>query len=259
MLAGCDYVYGLNGRIDVDAPMDAHADGFVDGVDDDGDGEDNDVDLCPHIAFESQVDDDQDGISRDCDPDDHAQDMRLYLSIVDGVVAPFNLSGMGRIDGNGFILGAKTNGFSTMVLGANAGFVDLAIGYEMQENSIDDMGDAGAFSEIGMFAANINFNNNMNRGNVCFFGRSEAPQPEQAYLELDENQDAHGLIGLPLPLHGSRGTFHMARTPSRVDCTLDRDGVITTNGYEVSIDTGRIAISAERTAARIDWIWVAYH
>jgi hypothetical protein len=256
LFVGCDQVYGLKDR--VDAAIDAPMNGVVEGFDDDGDGTPNDSDLCPHIAGESGEDKDLDGIGTDCDSNDSALSERVYLPLIGGAISPLAVvSGSGKEDGNGFVLGSKMTRFDAIALDeVDADYVDIQIGFEMRENSIENMGDSGNWAELALYAGNHSFSENSERGNVCFFGRSG--QPDQVYLELVENDSASTVLGLDTPLNGSRGTLHMRRTPTRWDCTVLRDDETTTNYRAVTTGPGRVGISAERTAAWIDWIWIAY-
>ncbi len=98
LLAGCDLVYGLEGRLPPEAQP----------GDEDGDGRLDENDACPHIANESDVDLDVDGIAAECDPDDEDNTtMFRWFPIRDGLLGG-DFSQMGTIGlvGNSLQFGA---------------------------------------------------------------------------------------------------------------------------------------------------------
>jgi hypothetical protein len=87
-LSACDDVFGLerHDRV-IDAP---HPIDTVDGTvlanhDEDSDGKDDNIDVCPNVADSEQADSDGDGVGDDCDPfPGQGGDRRYYFSTLQG-------------------------------------------------------------------------------------------------------------------------------------------------------------------------------
>ena len=81
LLVACDKVLGLSPNpVDATA-IDASPDARLAMHDEDGDGVDDNIDLCPTFADPTQLDEDRDGVGNACDPHPNdAIDKRVYFS-----------------------------------------------------------------------------------------------------------------------------------------------------------------------------------
>lgn len=257
-VAGCDFVYGLEGWL----PPEARP------GDEDGDGTLDEDDPCPHIAHESATDEDGDKISVDCDPDDNdATTISRWFALPAGSLEGgfTQKQGVGKIVEDGFVLGDHDQ-ISWIVLDeVVAGTVTIDVGYEIVSNVVEDDREQ-RWAEIGVHTVFRGIENS-ERGAVCFLGIAQDTQPKppvlgDAYLETKEDADQKPSVTFAPPLNGTIGRLYQFRTPSLVSCGATRMGTTTvTAGYPVmtlAATTAGVAISAERMAAKLTHIWVAW-
>jgi hypothetical protein len=257
-VAGCDIVYGLEGRL----PPEARP------GDEDGDGALDNDDSCPHIKNESATDDDEDGISVDCDPDDaDGTTMFRWFALPGGSLEDgfMQKEGVGTIVEDGFVLGDHEQISFIAFDEVNAGTVAIDVGYEIVSNVVEDDREQ-RWAELGIHSVFRGIENN-ERGAVCFLGIAQDTEPKppvlgDAYLETKEDNDQKPSVMFAPPLNGTIGRLYQFRTTSLVSCGATRIGTSTiTTSYPVmklAATTAGIAISADRLAAKLTHIWVAW-
>ncbi len=254
LLAGCDAVFGLDGRL----PPGALA------GDEDGDGTLDDEDPCPHIPNQSSIDEDNDGVPRDCDPDDSdGSTATRWFSLEAGSLDDaFVLSGMGTLTADGFDLGGH-GVESSLLFEVTARTANIDIGFEILSNSVEDDHDH-PWAELGVHTVVTRFTQETMRGSVCLFGVDDIHDDHDgptAYLESKEGEQTPSRLTVASPLNGSKGRLYQFRTPERVRCGLLRNGTqLATTQYDVThtFDTGAIGISADVVVARLTHIWIAW-
>lgn len=252
LVAGCDVVFGLEGRQPPGVlPGDEDADGVVD-----------EDDPCPHIANESPTDEDQDGVSKDCDPDDDdGSTMIRWIPIKDGSLEDALVQeGQGKVLEDGFELGANTT-TSHLVFEVDTDTAIIDIGYEITGNNYEDLQQA-PWSELGVHTVQRGFLD-ADRGSVCFLGVGESfeTQEDEGYLESKEDEQSVSSVTFVPPLNGTKGRLYQQRTPEKVSCGATRDGAsMLTTSYMVtrSSESGRIAVTADRIEAKLTHVWIAW-
>jgi len=259
VVAGCDLVYGLEGRLPPEKQP----------GDEDGDGALDNDDSCPHIASQSTTDADDDGISVDCDPDDsNPTTMKRWFPITAGSIDGLSLDGVGMILEDGYALGDPDHfGLSSLVFDVDTGTAIVDVGFEILSNSAETDGEQ-PWAEMGVMTVHRSFvPERERRGDVCFLGVSldtdaEPPMVESAYLEMNEDEEAKPSVMFPAPLNGSVGVLHMERTRLDVACSVVRPGKTTANAsFEVdtlAATTGKIAITSERMVTKLTFAWLAW-
>jgi hypothetical protein len=254
LLAGCDSVYGLEGRL----PPEARP------GDEDGDGVLDNNDSCPHIANESDTDLDDDGVSEDCDPDDkEPSTLTRWIPITAGSLEDaFVQTGAGKIVADGFELGVRDErSWLVFDLDAMAHTANIDVGYEMMSNVIEDSG-THPWSELGVHTVHRGMTDST-RGSVCFLGigeDGEQPPVVAAYLETKEDEQTRSTVSFAPPLNGTLGRLYQFRTMNEVRCGARRGDEITTSNYEVTRTSamGGFAISADRIVAKLTHVWIAW-
>lgn len=256
LLAGCDIVYGLEGR---------QPPGVQPG-DEDGDGTFDTDDPCPHIPNESATDRDSDGISIDCDPDDDdGSTMSRWYPITAGSIEDLTQDGVGEIADDGFILGDH-RGLSALVFDVDTDTATIDIGFKILSSAVetDFMLD---WSEIGVTTVHRSFQaDRKERGDICFYGidsnPAATPPVGDGYLETSEDDMPKPKVSFPSPVNGTIGRFHQTRSPLEVACSVVRPNKTTpslTFAPDKLVDeTGKIAISAEYMTAKITYVWIAW-
>jgi hypothetical protein len=254
-LVGCDTVWGLERDDDAGVNID----------DEDGDGVIDRDDPCPHIAFQSTTDADLDGVPADCDPDDAMPDTRHVFYAFNTLEPGLDVQGGDPVAQGAMVFGATTDGLSTFVIrDIVAETLVVDVGFDVL-GTTSDQGGVSLFDELGVYSVHRGFStDNMQRGDVCFFGTNmhDVAHPKPVYLEMAEDNSFQSSVPDASTLTNTSGRFRMKRTPIRVDCTVFRDGLPSIpNQFNVAdlVGTvGKVALSAQRARVRLRYVWFAY-
>ena len=250
LLGGCDTVFQLERPA-----VQAH--------DEDGDGVVDELDPCPHLAHEIVLDNDHDGVPADCDSDDNQPGTvtKFYPLVTD--LGDLTVAGTLSYDTPDEVgLGSIVDGLTTLeVPSVASGTVQLEVGFEIVENSVEDhqMGD---WSEVGLYAAHRMFTKSL-RGDNCFFGVDPPPATPPLYLEMNEDDTrAASNVVATGRYDGTRGRLRLQRSPQRMACDVIR-GEGTALHHEFAVTSlastvGSVAISAERVKVQLRYVFVAY-
>ncbi|MEO8699288.1 MAG: hypothetical protein ABI867_04565 [Kofleriaceae bacterium] len=244
MLAGCQLVFPL-------------------GSDEDGDGQLDTDDGCPHIANQSDTDTDGDGVPDDCDLSINRKDgeSHVFYSFFPDTELP-TIRGSSQVVDGGLELGDATAD------GDDLSFVDLAIEtyearIEIGFTVIDVRDPIESFSEFGVHAMATGVPDTGTRGYTCFFGRdTQGPPPNYLIAQQNEvNPDDPAFSRFSAAdLVGFHGTLKQTRIDASVECQVVGDsGERIEAGFTVrdnAISTpGTIAFTTSRIRVRIDYIW----
>lgn len=256
LLAGCDLVYGLEGRL----PPEARP------GDEDGDGTLDSDDSCPHIANESSIDRDNDNISLDCDPDDNdPTTMFRWFPLTAGAIEDLQLDGIGEIADDGFVLGDHS-GHSALVFDVDADTAIIDVGFVIVSSSVED-DHFYDWAEIGVTTVHRAFTTDRKqRGDICFYGVDKDPDADppvgDGYLEMNEDDATQPRVSFASPLNNTVGRLHQQRTPDEVTCSVVRINATTPTlsfiPEKLSNSSGKIAITAERMVATLTYAWIAW-
>lgn len=253
--AGCDSVWGL--ERDPVAPASTG--------DEDGDGVIDQDDPCPHIAFQSTTDADGDGVPADCDDNDAEPETRHVFYAFNTLEPGLDVQGGDPVADGAMVFGATTDGLSTFVIrDIVAETLVIDVGFDVLGTNIDQ-GGISAFDELGVYSVHRGFStDNMQRGDVCFFGtnRHNLANPKPVYLEMAEDDRFQSSVPDNSTLTNTSGRFRMKRTTVRVDCTVFRDGLPSIpnqfNVTDLGGTVGQVALSAQRARVRLRYVWFAY-
>ena len=252
LCGGCDAVFGLELAPGIDASPLAH--------DEDGDGIDDVVDGCPHIADAAATDEDQDGIPAACDDDDRRASTATFHALTAGLPP-----------GASILQGTLAQGADALVLGdGDVTVLSLdrmpstalvEVGFEVLSNQVEDGLRDQPWAEVGVHtiirspAAN-------EFGDACYFGRRSGVEP-QGYLDVFEDAAVvgTGVAGIPGPLTGQTGRLRIVRDPGRIDCQANlADGSVrasTGTVRDLAAVSGDVGVSAGNALVRIRYVWIS--
>jgi hypothetical protein len=237
-LAGCELVFPL-------------------GSDEDGDGELDDEDGCPHIADQSDTDTDGDGVPDECDLSIvRSDESHVFYSFFPDTTPPAT-SGSSKLAGGTLELGdAAADELSFVDLNVVALEARVEIGFTVLE--VRDP--VEQFSELGVHSMAADVNDRKLRGYMCFFGRDV----DTSYVAAQKtDEDATGVARFDGDLVGFSGTLKHTRVDDTTECRFTRDNgerhesAFDDGGNRIA-DAGTIAITTNRIHVRLDYIWAVY-
>ena len=249
----CDAAFGL------DLAGDAGGDARALAHDEDGDGIDDEVDGCPHIASAAADDDDADGIPAACDDDDRRASTGSFYPLTTGLPPGAEpLQGVVTQEADALVLGDQ--GVSVIALDRRPTTALVDVGFEVISNQVEDEPRDQPWAEVGVHttvrspAAN-------EFGNACYYGRRGGMEPS-GYLEAFEDTSVLGSAApASAPFTGQVGRLRILREPKRVECQASLlDGslvAISGDGQALAAVNGAIGFSAGHALIRIRYVWIS--
>lgn len=253
LCSGCDAVLGLDlaGDVGGDARALAH--------DEDGDGIDDALDGCPHIAGGAPDDEDMDGIPAACDDDDRRASMATFHALAAGLPPGAEpLQGQVTPEADALVLGDE--GVTVIALDRRPTTALVDIGFEVISNQIEDGLRDQPWAEVGVHTT-VRSPAAGEFGDACYYGRRSGAEPS-GYLDAYEDGAAIGsAVPASATFTGQAGRLRILREPTRVECQATRDDgsivAVSANVQALAGVDGAIAVSAGHARIRIRYIWIS--
>jgi len=251
LCGGCDLALGLD--------LAGEADGGVLTHDEDGDGIDDAVDGCPHLAGSAPDDGDGDGIPAACDDDDARASTATFYALTTGLPGGAQpLQGLVMQEADALVLGEENVTVIALDRRPTTALVD--IGFEVISNQVEDGLRDQPWAEVGVHTT-VRSPAAGEFGAACYLGRKNGT-PLTSYLEaFEDNAPVGSAAPASVTFTGQAGRLRIVRDPTHVDCQANlADGSVvgfTSGTQALAAVDGAIGVSAGHARIRIRYVWIS--